>query len=149
MTRLRTRALVGLIVLAMAAGLFAGAASAAPPMVDDATYLRDVQAGAESLRRFGVILQNTSGIADLKAKSNRARTLLTQFDRRMYVIGRYRVPSPTLNRQRARLARSGPPVTAILSRFLDAALTEDVDEVQRLVPIVTQRINAFQRAASG
>lgn len=144
---LRARALISLIALAIVACAFSGSASAAPPVVDDATYLRDVQAGAESLRRFGVILQNTSGIADLKAKTGRARVLLTQFDRRMYVLSRYRLTSPVLNRQRARLARSGPPVTVSLSRLLDAALSENLSEAQRLVPIITRRINAFQRAA--
>ncbi|WP_217924507.1 hypothetical protein [Miltoncostaea oceani] len=138
--------LIALVVVVLGAP---AAASAAAPVVDSSTYIRDVQAGAASLQRFGAILESTQDLPDLVAKSNRARVLLTQFDRRFYVMSRYRVVSPILNRQRARLARTSPPVTAILSRFLDAALMEDLDEVTRLAPIAIGRINAFQRAAGG
>ena len=134
-------------VALVAWALVAAPVDAAPPVVPTSTYVADVSAGANALTRVGTVLQNTTDIEDLIAKTPRARAALVVFDRRMYVISRYRLADPVLNRQRARLARAAPPVTAVLNLFLDAALTRDVERVQRLVPAVTRRLTAFQAAA--
>ncbi|MGE3138124.1 MAG: hypothetical protein AB7I08_08695 [Thermoleophilia bacterium] len=138
-----------LVVVAVAAGTLVSGAAAAPPVVPVTTYLDDVQAGSNALQRFGAILERTESVAALRTRAGVVRTHLRRFDRHMYVLSRYRLAEPVLDRQRARLARTAPPVTATLSRFLDAALSDDVAQVQRLAPVVIRRINAFQRAAAG
>jgi hypothetical protein len=134
-------------VLITVALVTAPAEAAPPPVVPASTYVADVRAGAGALTRFGTILERTTDIDDLIARTPRARAALVVFDRRMYVLSRYRLADPALNRQRARLARTAPPVTAVLNLFLDAALTRDEERVQRLVPAVTRRITAFGAAA--
>jgi hypothetical protein len=139
------------IVAAVGAGLLVTGAGAtnAQPVVPRSTYVGDVQAAAKALTRFGTILQNADDLDAIRAHATQARTALRHFDRHVYVLSRYRLTERRLDRRRANLAHTGPPVTAILSRFLDAAVVGDEALVSRLVPIVARRIAAFQKAATG
>lgn len=151
MSRRTLASLTATVLVVAAAWLLVPAAGArtARPFVPVSTYLEDVQAAAAGLTRFGTILQNADDLDQLKAHATEARTNLRHFDRRVYVLSRYRLRDRALDRQRAKLARTGPPVTAVLSRFLDAAVVGDAALVTRLLPVVVRRIDAFQRAAGG
>lgn len=116
---------------------------------DTAGYVEDVQAAAGALTEFGTALQSTSSLDDLKAKVPGARKALDTFDEAIADLGTYTLEDDTLDRQRAGLVRTGPKVSDVLRRFLDAAQKGDVGAVQALVPEVTSTIGEFQRAATG
>ncbi len=135
-------------VILVAIGLLAGPASAAPepPVVPGATYMADVTAASRALTRIGNVLNGADTLDALVAVVPRARKALTRFDRRMYAVSRYRVADPALNRQRARLAAAAPPVTDVLSRYLDAVLLRDQQQMMALSAAVTRRTAAFSAA---
>lgn len=141
--------LVALIIAITVAAIPVGAASAAPaPVVSPQVYLADVQAAAGALSRYGIALQRVDGVAELRRIRGKLDRHVRTFDRRISKLRGYRLEDPRLNRQRAGLARTGPPLAAVLRRFNAAAARGDVAAIQRLVPVVTRRITAFQRAAT-
>jgi hypothetical protein len=135
-------------VLLVAAGLLAGPASAAtaPPVVSGSTYIADVTAASRALTRVGSLLNGADTLDALVATVPRARRAVARFDRRMYAVSRYRVADPALNRQRARLAAAAPPVTDVLTRYLDAVLLRDQTKMMALSAAVTRRTAAFSAA---
>lgn len=138
---------IPLVALAVVIGLLSPTlVNAAPPLVTPGVYQSDVQAGTSALSRWGATLQNTQSIPSLAAKAPLLRRLLFQFDRRFYAMSRYRLSAPDLNNQRARLARTAPAVTDVLSDFLDAVITGDTAKINRLVPRVSARISTFAAA---
>ena len=64
----------------------------------------------------------------------------------MYAVSRYRVADPAMNRQRLRLAAAAPPVTDVLTRYLDAVLLRDNERIMALSAAVTRRTAAFSAA---
>ncbi|MGD9572764.1 MAG: hypothetical protein AB7V62_12810 [Thermoleophilia bacterium] len=116
---------------------------------DAAAYLADVQAAAGALQEFGTLLQSTTGLDDLRAKIPEAQASLDTFDEAIGNLDGYTLPVAQLEEQRAGLARTGPAVSDVLRRFLDAASQGDLAAVQALVPEVTSTIGEFQAAATG
>jgi hypothetical protein len=116
---------------------------------DTAGYVEDVQSAATALTTFGTALQSTTSLDDLKAKVPDAKEALDQFDQAIAKLETYSLSDATLDKQRAGLARTGPNVSDVLRRFLDAAQKGDVSAVQGLVPEVTSAITEFQQAATG
>ena len=135
-------------VILVTAGLLAGPATAAPqqPLVPGATYVADITAASRALTRVGNVLQRADTIDALVAAVPSARKALTRFDRRMYAVSRYRVADPAMNRQRLRLAAAAPPVTDVLTRYLDAVLVRDNERIIALSAAVTRRTAAFSAA---
>ena len=144
----RTRIGCAWIAVFLGVGLLAGpaAATAQTPVVSGATYLGDVTAASRSLTRVGNVLTGADTLDALVAAVPRARRAVTRFDRRMYAVSRYRVADPAMNRQRARLAVAAPPVTDVLTRYLDAVLLRDQAQMMALSAAVTRRTAAFSAA---
>ena len=116
---------------------------------DTAGYVEDVQAAAGALTTFGTALQSTTSLDDLKDKVPDATQALDDFDAAIAKLDTYSLSDGTLDNQRAGLVRTGPKVSDVLRRFLDAAQKGDVAAVQALVPEVTSTITEFQQAATG
>jgi hypothetical protein len=116
---------------------------------DTAAYVADVQEAAGALQEFGTLLQSTTGLEDLRTKIPQAQASLDTFDAAIAELEGYTLSAPRLEKQRAGLARTGPAVSDVLRRFLDAAEEGDLEAVQALVPEVTQTIGEFQAAATG
>jgi hypothetical protein len=114
-----------------------------------ANYVSDVQAAATALQAFGQTLQSSTGVADLKAKVPEARKNLDDFDAAIAKLDSYTIPIPRLEKQRAGLAETGPKVSDVLRRFLDAAASGDLGAVTKLLPEVQSTIGEFQAAATG
>jgi hypothetical protein len=123
--------------------------TASGPAGDTGTYVEDVQEAAGALTEFGTALQSTTSLDDLKAKVPDATAALDTFDTAISDLGAYTLEDATLEQQRAGLVRTGPKVSDVLRRFLDAAQEGDVSAVQALVPEVTSTITEFQQAATG
>lgn len=121
----------------------------APTAGDTTGYVADVQSAATSLSAFGTLLQGTTGIDDLKSKAAQAQGNLDDFDAAIAKLDGYTLDIPNLDKQRAGLARTGPKVSDVLRRFLDAASAGDIAAVQKLLPEVTSTITEFQQAATG
>jgi hypothetical protein len=138
-----------LAVVLVGVGLLQGPATAAPatPVVPTATYVADVTAASHALIRVGNVLKRAGTLDELVQAVPAARRALTRFDRRMYAVSRYRVKDPAANAQRIRLARAAPPVTDVLTRYLDAVLLRDQARLQTLSDAVTRRTAAFSAAA--
>jgi hypothetical protein len=124
-------------------------AGTAPASGDAAAYAADVQEAASALQEFGTILQGSTGLADLRAKIPDAQAALDTFDAAIADLDGYTLTTPRLEEQRSGLADTGPAVSDVLRRFLDAADQGDLAAVQELVPEVTQTIGRFQAAATG
>jgi soluble cytochrome b562 len=116
---------------------------------ESAAYLADVQAAAGALQEFGTLLQSTTGLEDLRSKIPAAQASLDTFDSAIAELDGYTLDEAQLEQQRAGLARTGPAVSDVLRRFLDAAQEGDLQAVQALVPEVTSTIGEFQAAATG
>ena len=114
-----------------------------------ADYVADVQSAATALQEFGTVLSTSTGISDLKSKVPEAQTSLDTFDTAIAKLDGYSLGIPRLDEQRTGLARTGPKVSDVLRRFLDAAAAGDLAAVQKLVPEVTTTIGEFQKAATG
>jgi hypothetical protein len=111
-------------------------------------YVEDVQAAAAALQGFGEVLQSSTSLDDLKAKVPEAQAGLDEFDRAIAELDSYTLDDADLERQRAGLAETGPRVSDVLRRFLDAISEGDLQAVQDLVPEVTRTITEFQQAAT-
>lgn len=116
---------------------------------DAAAYVADVQEAAGALQEFGTLLQSSTGLDDLRTKVPEAQAALDTFDAAIAELDGYTLASAELEQQRAGLARTGPSVSDVLRRFLDAANDGDIEAVQALVPEVTTTIGEFQAAATG
>lgn len=116
---------------------------------DTAGYVTDVQSAATALQEFGTILSTSTGISDLKTKVPEAQKSLDTFDAAIAKLDDYTLGIPRLDEQRTGLAATGPKVSDVLRRFLDAAASGDLAAVQKLVPEVTSTIGEFQKAATG
>lgn len=116
---------------------------------DAAAYVADVQQAATALQEFGTLLQGTTGLEDLRTKIPQAQGSLDEFDAAIAELDGYRLDESRLEQQRSGLVETGPAVSDVLRRFLDAAAEGDLAAVQELVPEVTQTIGEFQAAATG
>jgi hypothetical protein len=116
---------------------------------ESAQYVADVQAAAGALQSFGQVLQGSTNVDDFKANVPEAQASLDEFDAAIAKLDGYELSDARLEEQRSGLAETGPKVSDVLRRFLDAASSGDIAAVGELVPEVTARINEFQQAATG
>ena len=114
----------------------------------NAAYVKDAKAAATKLQEFGAILQSTTSLADLKAKVPEAEAKLDEFDAAIAKLDTYTLDNPTLEKQRAGLAATGPKVSEVLNKFIQAASTGDTEAVQAVVPELSAAIQDFQNAAT-
>jgi hypothetical protein len=114
----------------------------------NAAYVEDAKAAATRLQEFGAILQSTTSLDDLKAKVPEAEAKLDEFDAAIAKLDTYTLDNPTLEKQRAGLASTGPKVSEVLNKFIQAASTGDTEAVQAVVPELSQAIQQFQSAAT-
>jgi hypothetical protein len=152
-SRSRSFLALSLVGAVAALPLAAGAASAAP---DRATtvqtttvnrYVSDAKAATGALTDFGQDLQNLDSLSEFQGKLKVLRTELRTFDTSIRRLRGYRLANPVINGQRARLARTGPPLAATLSDFLDAVHDNNASEVRGLLPKVTTGLHKFAQAA--
>jgi hypothetical protein len=111
-------------------------------------YVDDVQAAAAALQGFGTTLQGTTSLEGLEAKVPEAEAKLDEFDAAIAELEGYTLDDATLEAQRQRLAATGPEVSDVLRRFVDAAASGDTEAVATLVPEVQQVITEFGQAAT-
>jgi hypothetical protein len=114
----------------------------------NAAYVEDARAAATKLQEFGAILQSTTSLADLKTKVPEAEAKLDEFDAAIAKLDTYTLDNPTLEKQRAGLAATGPKVSEVLNKFIQAASTGDTEAVQAVVPELSAAIQEFQNAAT-
>jgi hypothetical protein len=114
----------------------------------NAAYVEDAKAAATRLQEFGAILQSTTSLDDLKTKVPEAEAKLDEFDAAIAKLDTYTLDNPTLEKQRAGLAATGPKVSEVLNKFIQAASTGDTEAVQAVVPELSQAIQQFQTAAT-
>ena len=114
----------------------------------NAAYVEDARAAATKLQEFGAILQSTTSLDDLKTKVPGAEAKLDEFDAAIAKLDGYTLDNPTLEKQRAGLAATGPKVSAVLNKFIQAASTGDTEAVQAVVPELSAAIQEFQNAAT-
>ena len=114
----------------------------------NAAYVQDAKAAATKLQEFGAILQSTTSLADLKTKVPEAEAKLDEFDAAIAKLDTYTLDNPTLEKQRAGLAATGPKVSEVLNKFIQAASTGDTEAVQAVVPELSAAIQEFQNAAT-
>jgi hypothetical protein len=113
-----------------------------------AAYREDVATAQRALVGFATTLSSLEGPEELGERIGDLERDLDAFDGAIAELGGYRVRDAALEDQRSALARTGPPVSDVLRRFIAATAEEDVAEVQALIPEVQRAITDY-RAASG
>lgn len=111
-------------------------------------YLADVQETAGALQSFGQLLQTVDSADDLGTIAPQAQAHLDDFDAGIAEMAGYTVDNPTVERQRAGLVETGPEVSDVLRRFVDAAAEGDASAVQSLLPEVLSALQSFSAAAT-
>jgi hypothetical protein len=104
-------------------------------------YRQDVRAAGAAIGNFARLLQTNESFA---AKKDRLEANLDTFQENIEDLGDYTLSNATLERQRAGLARTGPNVTDVLRRFMDAAADGDQKAIQDLAPEVQRVLSEFQ-----
>ena len=104
-------------------------------------YRADVRAAGQAIGRFATLLQSDESF---DAKAERLQTNLDAFDKNIRELADYRLSNAQLERQRAGLARTGPEVTDVLRRFMEAAERGDESAIRDLAPEVEEVLSEFQ-----
>ncbi|MDX6554476.1 MAG: hypothetical protein QOD86_671 [Miltoncostaeaceae bacterium] len=108
-------------------------------------YREDVRAAGSAIGNFARLLQNDESFS---AKEDRLQANLDAFQQNIEDLSDYTLTNATLEQQRAGLARTGPNVTDVLRRFMDAAADNDQDAIQDLAPEVQQVLSEFQEVVT-
>ncbi len=114
-----------------------------------AQYIQDLTAGAAALQSFGTALQSVDSPAELEDLAPGLSANLDAFDEALSNMGGYTLGVAQLDEQREALIATGPAVSDVLRRFVDAAADGDGAAIQELVPEIQSAIDAFSEAASG
>jgi hypothetical protein len=104
-------------------------------------YREDVRAAGSAIGNFARLLQDDETFS---AKEDRLQANLDAFQQNIEDLSGYTLSNATLERQRAGLARTGPNVTDVLRRFMDAAADNDQGAIQDLAPEVQRVLSEFQ-----
>lgn len=111
--------------------------------VDTATFVKDIQAFAQSLTQFGLTLQAAAeGPEALRARSGLLRQQLDEFDAITARMSAYTVDVPALEQKRAAIVAASPDISRLGRELLTAAEANDEAGVQR---IATEFIAALER----
>ncbi|HWH15145.1 MAG TPA: hypothetical protein VNT51_10390, partial [Miltoncostaeaceae bacterium] len=116
------------------------------PVVSPARYRRDVVMAFSSLQRFASTLQSVDSAAEFRSSLTRLRADLRNFDGAIRRLRSYQLANRTLDAQRARLGRQGPPLARTMSDFLDAVRDGNAPRAQLLARLIQIRLNVFRRA---
>jgi hypothetical protein len=152
-SRSRSFVAVALVGAVAAVPLAAGAAAAAPARFANAEtasvqrYVSDAKAATGALGDFGQDLQNLDSLSEFQGKLRTLRRELRTFDTSIRRMRAYRLSNRVIDGQRARLARTGPPLASTLSDFLDAVRDNDATEVRALLGEVNTGLKKFVQAA--
>ena len=104
-------------------------------------YRADVRAAGAAIGNFARLLQNDEAFA---AKQDRLQANLDAFAQNIEDLNGYTLTNAQLETQRAGLARTGPDVTDVLNRFMQAAADGDEGAIQDLAPEVQEVLGDFQ-----
>jgi|GEM_PF-2953782 len=159
---MRRRLITLLAVLAAFAPAASAHAAAPPPSVDavavatatrvvpTSVFLRDVQALAGGLNRFGTRLQRASaGPAALRRHAPALRRDLAQIRAAGRRMATYRLASAPLERRRRAMVPVIPRVVTLGTALIDAALAGDAATVRRVAARFTRQLDLLRRAATG
>lgn len=119
-------------------------------VVDTATFVRDVQAFAQTLTQFGLTLQAAAEGPDaLKARSSLLRQQLDEFDAVTTRMSSYTVDVPTLETRRAAIVAAAPDISRLGRQLLDAAEAGDSSRVTQIASEFTAALERLRTAATG
>ena len=104
-------------------------------------YRSDVRAAGAAIGNFARLLQSDETFA---AKQDRLQANLDAFAQNIEDLNDYELTNAQLEEQRAGLARTGPDVTDVLNRFMDAAAEGDEGAITDLAPEVQEVLGDFQ-----
>ena len=100
-----------------------------------------MRAAGAAIGNFARLLQNDESFS---AKQDRLQANLDAFDQNIRDLADYTLTNAQLERQRAGLARTGPNVTEVLGRFMEAAAEGDEGAIRDLAPEVQEVLSEFQ-----
>jgi hypothetical protein len=110
-------------------------------------FLADVQKATGALTAFGNALSAASDPQDIKSKVSELRGKLGEFDAAIASMDGYTLDNSTVEGQRSRLVVSGPKVSDVLRKFVDAAASGDLGKITAVLPDVATALSDFGRAA--
>jgi hypothetical protein len=110
-------------------------------------FLGDVQKATTALTAFGNALQSVSDPAEIKAQESSLRGQLGDFDSAIAAMDGYTLDVAVVEGQRSRIVATGPKVSDVLRKFIDAGASNDQGEIIRLLPEVTTALTDFTKAA--
>jgi hypothetical protein len=110
-------------------------------------FLGDVQKATTALTAFGNALQSVSDPAEIKAQESSLRGQLGDFDSAIAAMDGYTLPIEVVEGQRSRIVATGPKVSDVLRKFIDAGAGGDEAEIIKLLPEVTTALTDFTKAA--
>jgi hypothetical protein len=110
-------------------------------------FLADVQKATGALTAFGTALSAASNPDDIKDKAGELRGQLEDFDTAIAAMDEYTLDNATVEGQRSRLVATGPGVSDVLRRFIDAAGSGDIATIGTILPEVATALQDFTKAA--
>ncbi|MCC6832315.1 MAG: hypothetical protein IT200_13290 [Thermoleophilia bacterium] len=116
------------------------------PVASPARYTRDTALAFRALTRFSNTLRGVDSPSEFRSSLRLLRAELRIFDAAIRRLRGYQLESATLDGQRARLGRLGPPLARAMSNFLDAVRDGDVTAARRLANEIQRRLNEFRAA---
>lgn len=116
------------------------------PVVSATRYGRDTALAFRALTLFSNTLRGIDSPAEFRSSLRLLRTELRIFDAAIRRLRGYQLQSATLDAQRGRLGRLGPPLARAMSDFLDAVRDGNVAAARRLADEIQRRLNEFRSA---
>jgi hypothetical protein len=116
------------------------------PVVSPVRYARDTSLAFRALTLFSNTLRGIDSPAEFRSSLGLLRTELRIFDAAIRRLRGYQLESATLDAQRGRLGRLGPPLARAMSDFLDAVRDGNVTAARRLADEIQRRLNEFRDA---
>lgn len=115
-------------------------------VVSPSRYTQDTTLAFRALTLFSNTLRRIDSPSEFRSNLRLLRAELRIFDGAIRRLRSYQLESATLDGQRARLARLGPPLARAMSDFLDAIRDGDTSSARRLANEIQRRLNDFRRA---
>lgn len=116
------------------------------PVASSVRYTRDTTLAFRALTLFSNTLRAIDTPSEFRSSLRLLRTELKIFDAAIRRLRGYQLESATLDAQRARLGRLGPPLARAMSDFLDAVRDGNVTSARRLANEIQRRLNEFRAA---
>lgn len=116
------------------------------PVVSAGRYTRDTALAFRALTLFSNTLRAIDSPSEFRSSLRLLRTELKIFDAAIRRLRGYQLESATLDAQRGRLGRLGPPLARAMSDFLDAVRDGNITSARRLANEIQRRLNEFRAA---